>query len=193
MALVCAECGETIPEKSRRRVTCSPKCRKRRERRVNREKRQLRGQSRVEREVISSAALKDAVSKELAPVVREALTEEVLTAAKGLIRLTPKAIERLNQDLDHPDATIRQRAYQTVIKIVGHPALMPERATEDKSLTVHFNLPRPEANGAVEVVETKTCDFCGTAKKAEEFIGDSERCRECYDSTQKEAQRILES
>jgi predicted nucleic acid-binding Zn-ribbon protein len=191
MALVCTECGAAIDASYKSKLTCSPKCRKRRERRRYRERHPGK-QHEARDAVITSTALKDAVSKELAPVVREALTEEVLTAAKGLIRLTPKAIARLEEDLDGDDPTIRQRAYQTVVKIVGHPALMPEKATEDPQLTVHFNLPRPDGMGvSTDVVELKQCDFCGESKPLDEFVGASDRCTKCYESLQRQAQELL--
>lgn len=123
---------------------------------------------------------------ELQPIVREALTEDVLRGVQQMIALTPRAVELLGEDLESPDATIRQRAYTLLIKYTaGHPALLqPKDAEHGAQMVVNFGLPRPDAADleapAEEAVEIVTCDTCGEDKPATEFESGSLRCRPCF-------------
>lgn len=141
---------------------------------------------------------RDVLSKELAPIVRQALTEDVLRSIDSLVGLTPRAVQALNEDLDSDDLTIRQRAYTLLIKYtIGHPALIKQEDTNDNSqLVVNFNLPRPDAVPELEedaVVELKTCDMCSEEKPTSEFESGSDRCTNCFENWREEIRQQFSS
>ena len=129
------------------------------------------------------------MAEELRPIVREALTEDVLRSMSTLVQLTPSAVAALQDDLNSPSASIRQRAYMLVMKYtIGHPALVkPDDTDPTNQMTVNVNLPRPEQAAvdapALEDDEEddgrRVCDLCGEAKPEDEFVADSERCLSC--------------
>lgn len=134
----------------------------------------------------------DVIADELRPVVREAMTEDVLRSIHQLVALTPEAIVAIGEDLQSGDPVIRNRASTLVLKYtLGHPALIrPSDADPSQQLTVNLNLPRPGAP-AVEVeptdaVELRTCDKCGKERPTHEFVADSLRCQECWDAQREE-------
>jgi hypothetical protein len=135
----------------------------------------------------SEDVLPEVVKEELRPVVREAITEDVMRGIQEMVRLTPKAVEALTQDLESDDAVIRQRAYTLLIKYtVGHPAIINRDDDPDqKQLIVNFELPRPDAPApAIEsvVVGQSICDLCGEEKPLDQFVDGSERCRSCWET-----------
>ena len=138
--------------------------------------------------------------EELRPVVREAITEDVLRGIQRLIQLTPDVVAKLEEDLHSDDATVRQRAYTLITKYtLGHPALVrPEDEEGGKELTVHFAMPRPEEPEPIdapavelEAGPTTVCDMCGDEKPDEEFVAGSSRCRSCYESAQEAAKKFM--
>lgn len=134
---------------------------------------------------------------ELAPVVREAITEDTLRAIRSLIGLTPRAVKLIEEDLESKDPVIRQRAYTLLMKYtVGHPSLVQPKDTGDnRQINVTFELPRPEAvpidmDGASDTelphpVELRQCDLCNEFKREEEFVAPlpAERCKTCFTET----------
>lgn len=135
--------------------------------------------------------------EELRPVVREALTEEVLQAVQDMLGLTPTAVLRLQEDLEAEDSTVRQRAYTLILKYtIGHPALLQAKDTQDTGqMVVNFNLPRPDELGPEDIdlepqPEFDICDICGTEKPADEFAAGSQRCISCFEEHKA---RVLEA
>ena len=194
LARTCSECGVPLVSRSPRAKTCSEKCRSarsRRERRVSTERATLDAKPGVRQiaEFVRNEApdiAKNVLSQELAPIVRQALTEDVLRAIDKLVGLTPAAVNALTEDLMGDDKVLRQRAYTLLFKYTtGHPALVKPEDTEDKSqLVVNFNLPRPDPEQSIEptaAVELRTCDLCKQEKAVTEFEAGSERCTDCFE------------
>lgn len=195
---VCSECGASLAGKDHRQKTCSNKCRlarSRRQRRANQEFEDL-GEAaqeggktiaqivRTEATDVVSRVLKD----QLQPIVREALTEDVLRAISDLVGLTPRAVQAMTEDLESDNEILRQRAYTLLIKYtVGHPAIVKaEDAAAGQQMVVNFVLPRPDGatdNTAViaEAEELKVCDICNTEQPANEFVAGSSRCTSCFE------------
>lgn len=127
------------------------------------------------------------LKEELAPIVRESLTQDVLRDVGRLVGLVPKAIERITEDLDSADETIRQRAYTLLLKYtMGNPSVAPPPTEQAPSpMQVVFNLPRPgnPEDTTLEVVEDavelQQCAECGTERPLHEFVGQSTRCVDC--------------
>jgi len=194
----CSECQNSLAGKQPSTKTCSDRCRNARSRRLARENaREVPPEHRLAQALQGEYkdAAHEVIQKELAPVVREAMTEDVLSAIQQLVALTPKAVAAIADDLGDEDSTVRQRAYTLLMKYtVGHPAVVqPKDADPNQQMVVHFNLPRPgtaTAIGSVDVEaeevaeEYRTCDECHKEAPASEFIGASDRCRECYDKRQ---------
>lgn len=198
----CSECGSSLAGKSASAKTCDEACRQKRSRRIKRANKQIREiqdqqgagadeiAAMVRRE--SPDVIKDVMKAQLAPVVREALTEDVLRAVQQMLGLTPRAVELLQLDLESEDATVRQRAYTLVTKYtIGHPALLKADDTDGtKQLVVHFNLPRPGTedpvqDGTADPVQDgeplQVCDICNAEKPADEFVAGSSRCATCFE------------
>lgn len=194
----CAECGKPLGSRSVRAKTCSNACRLRRSRRIRRtrtdfEQLESQGVGAAEISAIVRRESPDVITRvmkeELAPIVREALTEDVLRAVQQMLGLTPRAVELLQLDLESPDATIRQRAYTLVTKYtIGHPALLKaDDADGSKQIVVNFGLPRPDdvsspgtEDTPAEAVELQVCDMCNEEKSAGEFVAGSTRCQDCF-------------
>jgi hypothetical protein len=200
----CSECpnkllyptGEPKPAGTK---TCSVKCRSTRARRLKREAKERGGKGKLEahaeavRAIVRDGekdALHEAAVDEFRPLVREAMTAAVLRSIDVLIQQTPAAVARLAEDLDHPDPTIRQRAYTLYLKYtLGNPSVAPpSQQAAPGGLTVQFNIPRPGDDPAAassitaDAAELRTCDTCNTEKPASEFEGASNRCGGCFDS-----------
>ena len=209
MTRLCSECGSTLPGSDIRRKTCSAGCRTQRSRRQKTQKaaggrahgntpEQAEITQRVQHEVADVAH--KVIEEELRPVVREALTEDTLRAIEAMVGLTPRAVERIGEDLESDDAATRQRAYLLITKYtLGHPAILQPKDTESgRQLNVHFNLPRPgdtvEGESAIpsDADELRLCDQCGADKAITEFIAGSSRCASCYHENQQQAERIIE-
>lgn len=128
------------------------------------------------------------MKEELRPIVREAITEEIMRGIQKMVHLVPDAVDALGEQvLDSEDRVIQSRAANTIIKYtIGHPALVqPKDGDGSKQININFGLPRPDHIDA-EVVEdapteTRVCDLCHEEKPTTEFIGESERCQSCVD------------
>ena len=195
MNRVCSECGTSLADKRLGTKTCSAKCRKDRSRRLARKTREAteakshdplahavaeelnhRGPESVARKV---------VAEELRPVVREAITEDVMRALRDMVNLTPEAVQVLGEQLRSDDEGLRHKAASLVTRYtLGHPALVTPEETEGRQIIVHFGLPRPGDDGSAVEVEAevlKTCDVCGKEKPESEFVANSDRCQSCFE------------
>lgn len=195
LARTCSECGTVLAGKSVKAKTCSNACRLRRSKRLRRiskeqaEMAEVGGVSEIAAMVRreSPDIAQDVLRKELAPIVRQALTEDVLQAINSLVGLTPRAVQALHEDLECDDRVLRQRAYTLLFKYTtGHPALVKPDDTNDQSqIVVNFNLPRPDSvpeELAADVVELRICDMCGEEKPETEFETGSDRCTPCFEA-----------
>lgn len=193
----CTECGESVVAP---RITCGPTCRSRRSRRIRDRRASGREVNRLVTDEAERAA-QEILKDELKPVVREALTEEVLAGIQSMIGHVPAAIEAAAADLASDDDVTRQKAYTLILKhTLGSSNLVPDiNAEKQQELTVHFNLPRPEAARSAEwtvaegddPVEGRECDSCSTVKPASEFVGESHRCRVCFERMRAAADTYL--
>lgn len=196
----CSECGNPLTGMSVTAKTCGNACRlkrSRRTRRANQEIEQFADANNAGANEVAAIVRREApdvvtkiMGEELRPIVREAMTEDVLRAINGMIGLTPAAVLALQDDLGSENDTIRQRAYTLIIKYtVGHPALVkPEADGSGQQMEVHFNLPRPDApppeadaDEYLEVDELKRCDMCKLDKPTSEFEAGSDRCTACFE------------
>lgn len=212
----CSECGGPLPPTSApTRKTCSDACRGKRSRRLKAARtrageakampeHQKVLEERVRDEV--NDAIGETVQKELEPVVREAITEDVLRAVEDLVALTPDVVAAIKEDLTGDDPVLRQRAYSLIAKYtIGHPAILrPEDAEQGQQLVVNFGMPRPDsieaevqepeatdiADDAIE--EVKPCDRCGVDKPLAEFVVGSDRCKECYSEQRHQAAELIQ-
>lgn len=214
----CTECANFLPEgSSPKRKTCSDKCRAARSRRLKRSRKRgaqaktgpqhlrlLGAAGTLEKDPanggfddIPNEVTREVMKEELRPVVREAITEDVLRSIQHLIALTPAAIEQIAADLHHGDDDTRSKAAKLILKYtVGHQALVRPNDTDgSKQLVVNFTLPRPDgAPVDAEVVETdvlKTCSACGADKPPSEMYGHSDRCLECQERLKARAAAYL--
>ena len=184
--------------KSVRAVTCGNACRLKRSRRVRRQNQEVEDFQEANNAGVNEIAAivrreaPDVVTRvmkaELQPIVRQALTEDVLRSISELVGLTPRAVQALHEDLESDDKTIRQRAYTLLIKYtVGHPALVKNDEMDDtRQLVVNFNLPRPDdppptEDLPAEAEELRSCDMCGEEKTEAEFAAGSSRCLTCFE------------
>lgn len=90
-------------------------------------------------------ALRDVAREELRPVVRQAITEDVLRAAERLVNLTPLMVDAIEQDLRSTDKNLRQKAYTLLARhTLGNHSIAPPADEPGKApLQVVFALPRP--------------------------------------------------
>lgn len=194
----CSECDSPV---TGRAVTCSPTCRSRRRRRIADAR--ARGEV-AERDAEQTA--KELLQSELRPVVREAITEDVLDRIADVVAQVPTALEVAVAGLDaidpttgKPDFTERRQAAALILRhTIGNAAVVPDINKDSQvPMQVVFNLPRPSvANGmddSVEqgVIETKTCDSCHTTKPADQFVGASDRCTECFQKMRDAAKQLV--
>lgn len=202
MERTCSECGDPIRERGANAKTCGDACRQARSRRLKRtrvrniEKTKYEPHQKIVAEIVNGERddlLHDIVEEELRPVVRESITEDVLTSIGQLVALTPKAIAALEDDLTSDDPVLRQRAYTLLMKYtVGHNALVesPEDA-DAKNLNVSFHLPRPGADVESSAEELRECDSCFQHRPLSEFVANSTRCQSCFADARKEAEALI--
>lgn len=200
-ARTCSECGGSLAGKSPKAKTCGDRCRAARARRKIRDARREEEISQAPQHIqeLTAQVRREAPSvidkvmrEELRPIVREALTEDVIRAIDGMLKLTPRAIELIAADMEDEDPLVRQKAYTLLMKYTtGHPALIQANDTNAGSqINVSFELPRPsdtathdaEAVEEAEVEEEdRTCDICESVKPVSQFVSDSSRCIECFE------------
>ena len=209
LARTCSECGGSLEGRGPKAITCSVKCRSARARRragINEDSKALAAEQEVAAIVRREApdVVTRIMKQELAPVVREAIDEDVIKAIGAMVGLTSQAVQVLERDIQGDDPVLAQRAAALVIKYtVGHPALVKPEADDYGKLEVHFNLPRPDAalGGTAPVPpniedaasiddthesqdpDTRVCDSCHIEKPVGEFVGGSDRCEQCFQQT----------
>jgi hypothetical protein len=206
LARTCSECGTSLAGRAPQTKTCSPEHRQQRARRVRAltraEQRDEATRNHTPPEIAEIMAvvanpatrnntLKRVVEQELRPIIRSAMTEELLRAIQDMMNLTPRAVAAIHEDLESDDAVIRQRAYTLLIKYtIGHPALLHGDDTSDsKQININFAaLPRPdEIPPDAEIVEeVRVCDLCSEPKPESEFVSGSDRCVACFERWQQE-------
>lgn len=206
---VCSECPNRLLDedgnpKPSGTKTCSKSCRQKRSRRMAAQKKRAGQQSphavpvQPLREAVAGE-VKDAIHstavEELRPLVREAMTDNVLDAIKTMVGLTPRAIEVLEEQMASTDETIAQRAATLFLKYtMGNPSVAPppsEKAPTPMSVT--FNIPRPgdttppgPAQQHGDPVELRECGDCSQHKPDDEFVSGSDRCQACFDELQQD-------
>jgi hypothetical protein len=201
---ICSECPSEV---SGRAKTCSDACRAKRHRRIKRgraEGTEAAADVELPKGAID-AAIQTTVQDAVAPIVREALTDDVLKGIRDLLNLTPKAIKAIEQDLESENDFIRQGAYRLLARYtLGHPSLVPE-VSNDKNVVVMVNgIARPQgptqpgeelaapSAATAAVVETRQCDSCDEHKPVTEFVGTSHRCQACFTRMRDHAHSIGE-
>lgn len=204
---VCSECPSALPADAPKvQKTCTAACRAKRSRRLKKVRSEA-GQNRAGR-TPEQVALAEAAStnkevahqvaaEELRPIIREAITEDVLKAVKDLVGLTPAMVEAIQDDIMHGEPEIRQRAYTLLAKYtLGNPSVMPKSAeAQPAPMQVVFNMPRPgditlgtEGAAPLEAsaVEVKDCSECATPTPIDDFVAGSDRCQTCHDKLQEQ-------
>jgi hypothetical protein len=213
VARVCTECGNSLSGADPRRKTCGDACRAKRSRRLHRQKKEA-GEARKanhsedERELALAVRTEvkdvghEVLREELRPIVRESITEETIRAIGQLVRLTPTVVEKLAEDIESEDSTIRQKAYSLVAKYtLGHPAIVQaEDQDKNQQLVVNFELPRPGADieaaepaTEIEFDEIRQCDKCGEDKPLSAFVANSYRCQDCFNAQQHLASEMVKA
>jgi hypothetical protein len=188
--------------------TCSDACRSKRSRRIaNARKKggqnhafpnELQGLLQADAGKIEDAAM-EVMRDELKPVVREALTDDVLRAIQDLVNLTPLVVEKIREDIEQDsDTTLRQRAYSLVAKYTLGNASVAPPPTDPAAAGMHvtFMMPRPgdtsaptiEAQSDSDAVELKKCRDCEQDKPTTEFEANSDRCTQCHTALQAKVQ-----
>lgn len=177
--------------------TCSIKCKSKRGRRIKAARLAASSKSPYAPELQDMAAAaqgkavdvaQQVMAEELRPIVREAITHDVLRAIETLVGLNEDAIAVLKTQLESDDETIAQRAATLIMKYtLGNPSVAPPPSEKAPApMTVTFNIPRPgdmsqPESAPAEAVELRTCTDCGNAKPEQDFVGASPRCQECFD------------
>lgn len=132
------------------------------------------------------------MQKELQPVVREAITDDVLKALQQMVSLAPVAVAALAADLQSEDPTRRAKATDLWFRYtVGQKNIVsPEQEAAGSRMVVNFEMPRPsdpqsghepEEGVIAEAEELRVCDVCRHEKPASAFVAASTRCQECHD------------
>lgn len=201
--LRCSECKEPLTHPQAK--TCSAKCRSARSRRIKAQRKAPKNQLPEHLGVLSDVVrgetkdtAREVLKEEMRPVVREAITSDVLRAVDDLVALTPRMVDLIREDMESEDPSIRQKAYTLLAKYtLGNPSVAPASAeAQPAPLSVVFQLPRPGDDSAgtheaqpAEAVEMKDCQECGKPAPADEFPDNAERCQACHDALR---QRVLE-
>lgn len=201
---VCLNCGKDITHKRTDAKSCGdPACTKAlqrgRKRRGSASREALAGIEAETTEARRTTIVKREVEREvraiIKPVVREALTEDVMVALEDLIKLTPEAVATLSAHMDDSDpesydAVLAQKAATTVLRYtVGHQALVTPQEATAPQLVVNFGLPRPGAEQPydattkpIEVEEEFECDVCHEVLLTTERVAGADRCSECHET-----------
>lgn len=181
----------------RQRVTCSKRCRQRRSERLKRQ-RSNNGKKtpyppelqdlHAEAQRDAKALLPQVMRDELRPIVREALTEDVMRGIGDMVTLVPEAIEALQRQLQSDDDQVSNRAATLILRYtLGHSSIAPPPQTPASGgMTVVFNVPQsgsdPDAAPVeAEATEEKVCMECSKHKPAADFYAGSDRCNECHE------------
>lgn len=192
----CRFCGDPIPESEGNALYCRPSHRgafSRRKRKLDDE--ELAGALSAGEQAEKIAL--GLVRENLAPVVREALTEDVLAGIRQLIGHVPKAVETAYGLLDSGDEDVRYRAASLIMRhSIGHKQLVPDvNEGAGAEVNVFFGIPRPDRDGtgddAIEAAVERECDSCGESKPDDQFVGNSDRCLTCHERIRDSAKVVL--
>jgi len=213
--LICSECGKKLPPGSKTtRRTCSDKCRAERSRRFR------EGHARAQEEALEevqvtttaqkamgraiTANIDDRIHKvldrELGPIVREHITEDVQRSIAALLGMMPLAVKAIMEDLSQGDSyDRRQKAYTLLMKYTaGHPKLITDADPAPAAINVVFaGMERPEQTAieaSSEVVQDGefVCNGCGEVKPdAARVVAGAERCQGCHQALQDRRDEIL--
>ena len=220
--LVCSECGEKLPPTAApTRKTCSdeeckaagrPACRERRKTRLKRARDSARriksangGPEHDYRDTPMQKAVthqlqgeigKKILADELRPLVRDALTDNVLQSLLELVAVTPDVVARISEDVNSKDPVVRQKAYTLFMRyVLGHGAVQPKDEAAQGAFHIHFDsMPRPDGFGggtdddpetqqlidAIEVPDGhRVCEDCQVPKPLDCFDEEAPRCDDC--------------
>ncbi len=196
----CSEHHEgCVPLKRPNQITCSSSCRQKRARRLKREAKQKAARLQAHNTLpehlkpLSVAVnkqapdiLRDLLIEEMKPIVREAVTENVMQGIAGLVALTPRLVELIARDLESSDPNISQKAQTLVARYtLGNASVAPTpAAAAPQPMQVQFLMPRPgDEPAGIEAPadELRTCVECEQEKPVPEFVGASPRCQTCHD------------
>lgn len=127
------------------------------------------------------------IKEEMRPIVREAITDDVLGAIKTMVNLAPQAVAALALDMKDPKPAVRQKAYTLWFQYtVGQQGLhSPDKDGKSGDMTIVFDMPRPNTNGTSLAIDgppleaARVCENCGVEKPESDFIESSDRCKEC--------------
>lgn len=191
----CTECDNPV---AGRALTCSATCRSRRSRRQRETLASGRDVPTLVTDELERAAQAE-FQEQLKPVIKEAITEDVLDAIHDMIGLLPSAIAAIRDDLTSDDKDLRQRAYTQLLRhTAGSKSIVPDvNADKQRDVNVTFGVPRPEDldratdSQGQEVIQTKECDTCHTAKPLSEFVANSDRCETCFGEMREQAKALL--
>lgn len=186
---VCLNCGADISHRGTRAKTCSDTCRQALSRRKPLPQRLVDEVNHNATATVVKRAVEQEVREFIKPVVREALTEDVLGALQNLVSLTPDAVATLAHDMQGDDAVLAQKAATTVLRYtVGHQALVTPQEVTAPQLVVNFALPRPDDDPATpleadpaEATEMFECDVCHLEQPVSQRVANADRCQDCHD------------
>lgn len=189
----CTECDNPV---SGRQITCSDRCRSRRSKR----QRETLASGRDVPKLVTDEAeriAQEELRKQIVPVVREALTEEVLRGIESLVGSVPDAVLVAQELLKDDDPETRYKAAALIMRhSIGNRQIVPDvNASVDPNMTVIFNVPQqdraaPNSTGTLvsgDAVETKECDSCFKHKPLDDFESGSDRCTECFNTMRAKA------
>jgi hypothetical protein len=123
-------------------------------------------------------------------ISRAALTEDVVADIKNMVKFAPAAIQVLTIQLTSDDETVAQRAAALILKYtMGNPSVAPAPTEQvPQPMQVLFALPERGAPQPAEIegeaAVLRACNDCGQPKAPEEFVGNSDRCKTCFDRLQ---------
>lgn len=143
-------------------------------------------------------ATQDELRRQLAPVIREAITADVLQGIHNLIGHLPEAIAEAYALLGSDDEEMRYRAAALILRhTTGNKSVVPDvNEGQGGNLTVVFGIPRPDVLNQIEgesmVIEEKECDSCGKSKPLDQFVATSDRCTECFERIRNVGRSIVE-
>lgn len=195
----CSECPKSLRGLSSQAKTCSGACRSRRADRIKRAREkggamtpydeQLQAANQAVRGKTKSAA-HEVLKEELRPIVREALTDDVLKGLGDLVEMVPDAVALLAQQIQSADELVAQRAATLIMKYtLGNQAIAPASAEQAPApMQVVFAMPRPGDAAPTQIEaqaeELVTCAECAVEQPKSSMVANSERCQACHDEVQ---------
>ncbi len=218
---VCSEDG-TIFVARGDAVTCSATCRTQRKRRTDKGRPEPYGPER-RAEILAGirataeegavAMAQEIMREEIRPVVREALTSEVMSAIGDMVALLPLSIAGLRAEMegvplivdgvvmrDHKNNVIyaidgdrRLKAIAMLHKAtVGSAGLAPQ-APDAKAPPIAINfgdVPRPNWDADTTAAPLRECEICEEDRPEDDFVGGSNRCASCDAELRAQAEEI---